>query len=95
MDGKVRSPRKELGNLGPLVAMLLVGVNQDPVLLGAPGIPLDVWIKHIEPSLPACSASPCATQTSSTLIPLFWAMNSNMLADLCTKIENEKSCQLE
>ena len=49
-DGQISPPRKELGNLGPLASDILMGLDQDLVLLCAPGAAIDCWVQYAEPS---------------------------------------------
>ena len=52
LDGVVRPSGDELGNLGPLVAPLLVRVVDYPVLFLGPSGFLDLRVKVVVPALP-------------------------------------------
>ena len=53
LDCIVSPAGDEFGDLGPLVAPLLVSVVDDPVLLVSPGGFLDLWVEMVVPSLAA------------------------------------------
>ena len=55
-DCVLGAPRDELGDVGPLVADALVGLNQQRLLSGLPGVALDVGPQLVVPPLPALLA---------------------------------------
>lgn len=50
LDGVVRPAGKDLGDLGPLVAVHAVGVHEDVLLRFRPRVLLDGWVQLIVPS---------------------------------------------
>ena len=51
LDGVVRPAGDQLGYLGPLVAPLLVGIEDDSVFLVSPGSFLNLRVEMVMPSL--------------------------------------------
>ena len=70
LDGIVRSSGDQLGYLGPLVAPLLVGVEDDSVLLVGPGSFLDLWVEVIVPTFPTLLSNPPLQMFSNKCPPL-------------------------
>mmetsp|Transcript_30730 Transcript_30730/g.98142 ORF Transcript_30730/g.98142 Transcript_30730/m.98142 type:complete len:265 (-) Transcript_30730:105-899(-) len=81
LDSVVSSPRKVLGNLSPTIAVLLVGGNKLPVLLLGPGVPPDVGVEVVVPSLTALLAD-TAGQLLRDERPLLGAVLLDELDDL-------------
>ena len=53
LHGVIRAAREKLGNVGPLVPIFAVQLNESAILLGRPSVLADVVVEVIVPSLAA------------------------------------------
>mmetsp|Transcript_3158 Transcript_3158/g.9795 ORF Transcript_3158/g.9795 Transcript_3158/m.9795 type:complete len:215 (-) Transcript_3158:225-869(-) len=81
LDGVVRAPRQQLGDLRPLVAVRLVRFHENAVLLLAPAVALDVRVEVVVPALAALLAN-AARQVTRNHAPLLGAMLQHQAQDL-------------
>jgi len=78
LDGVVCAPWKELGDVRPLVAILLVSFQDDVILMLSPRRLADLWVQMIVPSLTAIFPNP-PCQQSCALGPLCGTILHHML----------------
>ena len=70
LDGVVRSAWDQLCDFCPLVAPLLVGIEDDSVLLVSPGCFLDLRVEVIVPPLPTLLPNPPLQMLGNKCPPL-------------------------
>jgi len=71
LNSVVGAPRQQLGDVRPLVTILLLGFEDDAILLVAPGGLLDVWVEVVVPPLTTVLPN-AAWQEGSTFGPFGW-----------------------
>lgn len=78
LDGVVSAALEHLRDVGPLVSVLAVGNEQDPLLFATPGILLDLWIQMVVPTFTTLLSN-TAGKVLCDLSPLHRAMDLDEL----------------